>query len=208
MAREQAVKKRKYQPQDETREILYRAAMGIMEQKGFQGTTIRDICTAAKVPVGTFYHCFSSKMELFRQNYEKTDDFFLTTVAEETEHLPLDQGVEQYARRYAQITLDTGLEMSRVLFHPANEWFVPRRPMQQVLLALLQRGKERGELPREADCDQMVDEFFDLLRGTSYNWCVRSGDFDLEARMVRLAKRYLKGVQTELAESGKQPISR
>ena len=47
-----------------TRERLLGAAQALMLAKGFSATTIEDICAAAKVTKGGFFHYFESKDEL------------------------------------------------------------------------------------------------------------------------------------------------
>ena len=53
-----------------TREHILAQGMALMKERGFQGTTIRDICEAAEVSVGTFYAYFHDKGELFRYNFQ------------------------------------------------------------------------------------------------------------------------------------------
>ena len=50
--------KRAYRRTSETQQIIFDAAMRLMSEKGFQGTTVRDICAEAGVPIGTFYNCY------------------------------------------------------------------------------------------------------------------------------------------------------
>ena len=44
--------KRAYRKTSETQQIIFDAAMSLMSEKGFQGTTIREICATAGIPVG------------------------------------------------------------------------------------------------------------------------------------------------------------
>ena len=48
----------------ETRNKLLAAAMNVMRQKGYAATTVDDICKAAGLTKGSFFHHFASKEEL------------------------------------------------------------------------------------------------------------------------------------------------
>jgi TetR/AcrR family transcriptional repressor of nem operon len=47
-----------------TKEKLLNTAMHVMRQKGFAATTVDDICKAAGLTKGSFFHYFASKEEL------------------------------------------------------------------------------------------------------------------------------------------------
>lgn len=46
------------------REKLLRSAQNLMLERGYNGTTVDEICAHAKVSKGSFYHFFNSKEEL------------------------------------------------------------------------------------------------------------------------------------------------
>ena len=48
----------------ETRSRLLQAAMDVMRQKGYAATTVDDICKAAGLTKGSFFHHFATKEEL------------------------------------------------------------------------------------------------------------------------------------------------
>ena len=49
---------------DATREKLLKAAIGLFHEFGYNGTSVQDIVSAAKIPKGSFYNHFRSKEEL------------------------------------------------------------------------------------------------------------------------------------------------
>lgn len=54
-----------------TKERLLDAAQGLMLSKGFAATTVDEICEAAKLTKGSFFHYFKSKDELGRVLLER-----------------------------------------------------------------------------------------------------------------------------------------
>lgn len=55
----------------ETRERLYESAQRLMIEKGYPATSIDEICTAAGVTKGSFFHYFGSKDQLGRELLER-----------------------------------------------------------------------------------------------------------------------------------------
>lgn len=54
-----------------TKDRLFDAAQALILAKGFVGTTVDDVCKAAKVTKGSFFHYFKSKDDLARQLLER-----------------------------------------------------------------------------------------------------------------------------------------
>ena len=173
-----------YKKSELTKELVYKAALELMEEKGYRGATIRDICKRASVSVGTFYSYFGAKSDVIREIYLSGDNFFLETVAPQLEGKSCLEQLRLFVRGYAHVNLDTGLDIVKVLFNADNEWFRQTRPMQSVLDGIIRRGQSSGALRADWEPVRIMDYFFDLLRGICYNWCVYDGGFDLEARML------------------------
>lgn len=185
---------KKYRKSTLTRSRILASALELMKTEGYQGTTIRAICKKAGVSPAAFYCYFTSKSDLLEDIYQDSDDYFgrelpLILVQENF----LDQ-VVIYVKAYAQLNLETGLDMMRVLFNPENIWFSRNRPMQKTLFGILKVGKGKGFFAPETDCQELVGEVFLILRGVCYDWCIHDGDYDIEARMLRMTGYYLLGI--------------
>jgi len=176
--------KRAYRRTAETQELIFEKAIALMSEKGFQGTTVREICTQAGIPVGTFYNCFKSKMDILRRIYDSGDDYVKEAVSREAEGKSSLDTLMIFARHYANLNIRTGIEVMRVLYYPENEWFSLDRPMQMYLREIIRSGQESGEIRRDLNGEGIENCIFDILRGVCYNWCVCDGKFDLVERIV------------------------
>lgn len=185
-----------YRKSELTKELVYKAALELMEEKGYRGATIRDICKRANVSVGTFYSYFDTKSDVIREIYLSGDKFFLESVTPELEGKTCYEQLLLFVKYYAQVNLETGIDAVKVLYNPDNEWFRQTRPMQNVLEEIIRRGIASGELRAEFEPALIVDYFFDLLRGICYNWCVYDGGFDLEERMIGAVRLLFDGLGT------------
>lgn len=184
-----------YKKSELTKELVYKAALGLMEENGYRGATIRDICKRANVSVGTFYSYFNTKSDVIQEIYFSGDKFFLESVTPELEGKSCYEQLRLFVRYYAQINMETGLDIVKVLFNPDNECFRQMRPMQSVLEEIIRRGQASNELRPTLEPGPVVDFFFDLLRGICYNWCVYDGGFDLEARMADSLRLVFDGLR-------------
>lgn len=52
---------RRERKKEETKERIFQAAMGLFQEKGFDATTVEEICEAADVAKGTFFNYFPRK---------------------------------------------------------------------------------------------------------------------------------------------------
>ncbi len=175
--------KRAYRKTSETQKIIFDKAMMLMSEKGFQGTTVRDICAEANIPIGTFYNCYKSKIDILKSIYEYGDKYIHDAVESDFEGKRPIEKLHIFAYHYAQLNVRTGIDVMRVLFYPTNEWFAHTRPMQVLMQSIIEEGKIAGELKRDINTQDVVDYIFDIFRGVCYNWCIHEGDFDITQRM-------------------------
>jgi len=160
-----------------------------MEKQGFSNTTIEQIATKAGVSIGTFYHYFNSKEEIFYDIFKKADEYFETIVAPalysaDTTGLSVFEQVITFFRYYAHYNLNRGLANITQLYNTKNKIFVKKgRFMQELLMQVLAKGMERGEFSGELSPDEATDYLFVVARGIVYDWCIHEGTYDLEQKM-------------------------
>lgn len=177
-----------------TKELVFGAAIEIMEKKGWENTTIRDICKHADISIGTFYNYFKTKNDIFYEIYKAADDHFINNVKGKLEGETAKEKIISYFRHYAKLNIDTGIEETKLLYNPSNEWFLRRRPMQDVLSEIIEEGQKNGEIITNKTADEIVDYLFILIRGICYNWCTSGGSYDLEEKMIDYLKMILVSI--------------
>ncbi len=176
-----------------TRDRLLKSSLKLMKEKGYQNTTVREICSDAKVSIGTFYSYFPAKEDLFLNIYIEGDRFFTDSVAINLSGNTLDKIVD-FFRYYTRLNQNTGLELMKILYQSDNQFFSRYRPMQKVLEDLVVTGLETGELKTDMSAREVVDLFFVLARGCCYNWCITDGSYDLERQITEYVKIVLKSM--------------
>lgn len=187
--------KKKYKKSAVTQAKLVDASMKLMSERGYHAATIRDICKRAEVSPGTFYTYFESKLDILRDMFERADRYFQNTLPDEIEGKAVLEKLRIFTRLYCKLNLDTGLDAVRVLFSPENSWFTLRRPMQEMLVAIVTEGQQTGVLKSDIAPHELADVIFVVLRGVCYSWCTSNGEFDIEERTLNYLEICLKGVQ-------------
>ena len=165
-----------------TREHLLDTSLEMMQKNGYQSVTVRDICAKADVSVGTFYSYYPSKTDLFLDIYKRADDFFADTVAVKVRGCNAKERIVDFFGYYAQLNVDTGVDLLSVLFNPEKSWFAQKRPMHKVLADIVSAGLARKELVSGMSEAQIADYLFTIARGCCYNWCINGGKTDLVAQ--------------------------
>ncbi|MBQ8264334.1 MAG: TetR/AcrR family transcriptional regulator [Clostridia bacterium] len=177
-----ATKSSRRQQADATKRRIFDCALSLLMERGYENITIRDIVKAAEVSIGSFYHYYSSKLEVFLETYSIADDYFETVVAAELEGLSFDEKFALYFRHYALYASDvTGLALTKLLYSSDNKRFErgDSAGMHRVLIAILDQGLEEGLLVSDRSAAELSRFFLIAVRGLVYNWCTCDGGYDL-----------------------------
>lgn len=181
-----------------TREALYRAALRLFEERGFEATTVQAIAEAADAGKGTFFHHFPTKDHVLVAYW---DDF----------NARLIEKLERIRKRTTRARLLTAMEicgdaaesepaigrvlLGRVFTSPAlihsdreNE-----RRLVAWLDGVLRDGVERGELRADADFASFRHLFIASLSSTFRDFLL-GGEKPTEL-MVRRARLLLRTVE-------------
>ena len=189
--------RRCYKKSAVTRQAIFDAAMKLMKEKGYQGTTIREICAEAGTAVGSFYSYYGGKTDILKALYADGEEYFDTVVRADTGGPDALENIRIFFRHYARLNIRTGVETLRVMFTPDNEWFGRKKMLQQVLEEIICRGQDGGQLRADLEALRLVDDLFLYMRGVCYDWCSRGGAYDLEQRMVECLALVLSGLVPE-----------
>jgi TetR/AcrR family fatty acid metabolism transcriptional regulator len=180
-----------------TKNRIYECGITLMKKYGYDNVTIEQIAKKAKVSVGTYYHYFQSKFDLFVEIYRHGDKYFKAEIPALLQRTKsCKERISEYFVLYAQLSLKDGMEMVRNLYVPTNKMFLTHgRAMQDLLTDILRQGQENGELPPEADVSKITETLFVAARGVIFDWSLHDGSNDLIADMRnmidRLASTYL-----------------
>ncbi len=187
------------QQADATKRRIFDCALKLLMERGYENITIRDIVTAANVSIGSFYHYYSSKLDVYLETYSIADHYFETVVVAELEGKSFDEKFSLYFRHYAMYSSSvTSIALTKLLYTSDNKCFErgSKAGMHRVLVELMQEGLDSGRIVSSACAEELAEFYLISVRGLVYNWCTRDGEYDLveaTARYVAALKRSFDG---------------
>jgi TetR/AcrR family transcriptional regulator, fatty acid metabolism regulator protein len=175
-----------------SKEYIYQIAMELINKKGFDNVTIKDICIKAGVSIGAYYHYFSSKEAIFYEIYKIADDYFKNKVSKQ---LVQESSVDQiifFFRIYANYNNNQGLDAISQLYNSKNKLFIAKgRYMHLLLEKIIKEGQEKNEIKNEMLPKDMADYLFIVARGIVYDWVLHDNSYNLENKMVEYLNRLI-----------------
>ena len=109
-----------------TRARILDAALDLLHERGFEGTTMREVARRAGVSLGSAYYYFQSKEHLVQQFYQRTHDEHLAACQEP---LAVETELDARLRLVVRSKIDTSMPHHRfagVLFKTAAD---PQSPL-------------------------------------------------------------------------------
>lgn len=166
----------------------------------YDAVTIKTMCDAAGISVGTFYHYFGDKTGLVPAYFNLVDDYI------ENELLPLlndDDELKNFlAFCVGLLTLanQTGAYKLKILYS-----FVPSlsseddksRPFFAVPRDIIKRGQVKGQISTEIDSNQVAKMTVVILRGYCYDWAQHEGSYEIVSHVEQFAKLFIKSLQNQ-----------
>ncbi|MCW2279427.1 TetR/AcrR family transcriptional regulator [Heliophilum fasciatum] len=102
-----------HSPSSERRQQFMDAAIELASQRGYEGATIKLIAEKCNVTVGTIYHYFKNKEDLFRQAVqERAFTSILATLLNDIDELPIEKGLFLVAQGFLKVIREAGMLVS------------------------------------------------------------------------------------------------
>lgn len=180
------IQRRKEQSQ-RTESAILNAALTLMREKGFDGVTVRDICKAAGITTGAFYHHFQSKEELFSKGFAPLDLY----MEQALEHAPEDdpaQRLKCILYNYAVFIENCGelaaqyyqRRLSTSLASPMD----PSRYIRSVMVSCFVRAREMEFQILHDDPEWTADFCYRHFRGVVIDWLLQRRAYSLLDKMM------------------------
>ncbi|MDX6434983.1 MAG: hypothetical protein QOE54_7349 [Streptosporangiaceae bacterium] len=169
-------------------ERLLSVATCLFAEKGFEGTSVQEIVTAAGVTKGAMYHYFASKDELLFEIYHR----LLAMQMKRLEQLAEGTGsVEERLRAAASDVIETSfLHLDELIVFFRSMHMLPKEKQAMVraerrryhdrFLALVEEGQREGILRSDIPADIAVHYFLSALNQIG-NWYRPGGRLGADA---------------------------
>lgn len=186
------------------RQAILDAGMRLFSVKGYENTSITDLAVEAGVGKGTIYSYFKTKREIFlafciEQLCFINEEIFRSASNDAN---VVDQMMAVFCGTFRFINEDRefGRLMLRESFFPVDRNLEQSRKIEnlymEMLVSILGRGKERGELRPDLDLELVIGHFYGLYLITISAWLtgrLSSGD-DFFKTLEKLFNQAMHGL--------------
>lgn len=187
---------RQQQKSKETKERIFRAAKQILQKKGYEELSIKNICEEAGVSNGSFYHHFKTKDDLLSYYIEDQPSINpdLLDVPENKDEAKI--AIIRVYLNYVEYCKELGVEFMSGYYDTKNQALNPAiRTERPYPIVTVQTYVEKAIGAGVIDLNVGIEEFTTDIRmiviGNVFEWCLRKGDADFEGNMKRSLGKYL-----------------
>lgn len=182
----------------ETKGKIFKAAKHILQKKGYEELSIKNICEEAGVSNGSFYHHFKTKDDLLSYYIEEQP-----SINPDLLDLPADATDAKKTIIYVYINYvhyceELGVEFMANYYTPKNQSLNPlirtERPYPIITVQnYLQKCIDEQILTLKHSLDEITTDIRMIVIGNVFEWCLKKGDADFEGNMKRSLETYLDG---------------
>ena len=190
---------RQQQKSRETKARIFNAAKQILQEQGYEALSIKNICEAAGVSNGSFYHHFKTKDDLLSYYIEEQpsinpDYLDLPGNAEEAK-----TAIIRVYLNYVHYCRELGVAFMSNYYTPKNQSLNPltrtERPYPIVTVHdYLKRAMAAGVITLPLPLEDVTSDIRIIVIGNVFDWCLKNGEADFERNMERSLKVYLDGL--------------
>lgn len=174
--------------QNKRRSKIIESLIPIISTVSFDDITVAQLCEAADISIGTFYHYFNGKTDItvgllsLIDEYMETDVFPVLTSEDELENL------RRFAHGWAEYVNAHGIERSRVItaVEPSDIDFSGQKRTTVIKLEeIILRGQEKKQISKMYSCEELSELFLLSLRGVTTDWSRHNGSYSVTDKMDR-----------------------
>ena len=182
-----------------TKQRIFHAAKMILQEKGYEALSLKNICKEAGVSNGSFYHHFDSKEDLLSFYIEEQpliDANLLEVPASADE---AKEAIILVYLNYAAYCRELGARFVENYYTPRNQALNPakrtERPYPIVTVrSYLERAIVAKIIAPSLAIEEITTDIRMIIIGNVFEWCLRPEVVDFEGNIRRSLGQYLNDV--------------
>ena len=167
---------------------ITKIASELFKLNGFDSVKIQDICEAAGISVGAFYHPFKSKIEIINIAYEQVDILLMDRfeVREFSSNLDkllflMGEGADMM-EELGWVFLG---EIYKHLISLEGKYSTnPDRHITLLVKDIVEDALNAGELDNSISSADLTLIIMRISRGAIFDWCLFQGSYNLKSRIT------------------------
>jgi len=186
------------QKQIKRRSEIIEAAIPLLNSVPFDELSVNDICEAAGISVGSFYHYFTKKSDLLVGLLGLIDDYMETEAFPQLHKDDELENLKIFAHYWALHVELNGIERSKLVSSvlPANiDHCGQKRSAVNKIEEMVTRGQQKGQITCMYDVATLTEYFLLALRGVTTDWSRHDGSYSVVEKMDAYVDFWLKAIK-------------
>ncbi len=172
---------------------LKESAVRLINERGYNGVTIDDICQDCGYSKGAFYHHFRSKIDIVSALEADTNRRIEKELAG-CRSADILEKLELVFKIMVSGAVESGLEIlrERCIYNLSGEYANDLHnesiavKSRDIIRELIVESVHEGQLKQDTPVDDILDSIMCFFTGTLCEWSIFNGEYDIESRSERL----------------------
>lgn len=178
---------------------IYRCAIDLFQEKGFDSVKISDICEKAEISTGTFYYYFPSKEAVFLE-YARVADEMMDELSQNIKCDSYSERLRLLIRHKVLMFSVVGQKLGNVclvafLKHNDDSFMDIQRSAYANFSRVIEAGQAVGEFRKDLDPGQVSSTMRYAICGLALHWCCSQESFDIEAEAEKQAEEFVRFIR-------------
>lgn len=200
--------KRTKEDAEETKNKILEAGLNVFSRKGFSAATLIDIAAEAGVTRGAVYWHFKNKEELYFQLNEKYNMMFFGKINDLlSEDMKAGEKLKVIiSYLFGMLEDNKEFRMIEEINHTGKSDSIPnnnamceyfsgaKQEKWETVKALIEKGKEDGEIRKDIDSASMTDAILGYVFGVELLWLQDCSKFSIKERCTDFVNILIKGI--------------
>ncbi len=193
---------RREENSEKTKKTIMDNALRLFREKGYDFVSVEEITRASGISKGSFYTYFKTKSDIIVQEFWKIDRYYESYA---TRHLPRLKNPAEKLKAFTRaqmryITEKIGVDSLKILYSNQilgssgvdNKAIVdPKRRWYRIIELIIVEGQIDGSFRSDIDALELAQGFNRSIRSVFLDWCITSGDFNLEKEALKYLEEWL-----------------
>lgn len=159
--------------------LIFNTSIELFKEHGYDNVSIKDICNATGVSVGSLYNMYENKASILFQFKELFVEKCYSVLRNNMDSLDVIDTITKYILSVLEMFYYIGADMTLRL-HLSHKLLFPQKSEGTELLEKYMEGlKEKNAISSSLPTLRCVEMINIIMYGFVYQWCDNEGDFDL-----------------------------
>ena len=164
----------------------------------FETLSMKEICEVADISIGSFYHYFTRKEDLFIGLLNIIDEYMEDEAFPKMKKRNELENIRIFAQEWFRYTQTHGMERSKLITASAVTDNTPegtKRVSYTKLLSHVKKGQEKGQIRADIPPEELTELIFIQIRGLGVDWTRRNGSYSMIDKGEEYIDLILKGIE-------------